>query len=267
MSDSLTELDPGHKPKARKQKAAPPAYKSFVSPLTTAFAKGSSGRQAPQAQTPSATTKSQAAEHGMQHTALPPIRKVKDFIKVKTGSIRDYMHQTHAPDAPSISPAQATLSCRLQLRNPHTLCYANASILMLLHCIELIALQVPTMTFLTKVGTLAVSRGQEMLLAQMHQFRQLSPRWEFNNEQKDASEYLHALFNQADDLQVVWDSRVTQDGVPRIALQGTHLVAMPLPQHGSRNLANRKDNSIVELPDSIQLPFHTNDRHIEWLEY
>ena len=297
---SLTELDPGHKPKAHKQKAAPPAYKSFASPLTTAFAKGSSGRQTPQALNPSATMAAQADVHSLQHAALPPIRKVKDFLKVRTGSIKDYMLQTHAPAASSTSSTQATLSCRIQLRNPHNLCYANASILMLLHCVELIALKVPTMNFLIKLGTLATSRGREMLLAQMHQFRQLSPQWEFNNEQKDASEYLHTLFHHTDDLQVVWDSRVIHAGIPRIALQGTHPVAMPLPLQDNRRIpllevveqwhiqqesaafvhaypviciqlnryiANRKDNRIVEIPDRVRLPFHTNENQVEWREY
>ena len=298
--EPLKEADPGHKPKARKQKAAPPAYQSFVSPLAVAFTKGSRDPAAPRESLPREACTPKTATHSVGSADLPPIRKVADFIRIKTGSIKDYMQQRPATSALQILPDQATLSCKLRLRNPHNLCYVNASILMILHSMELNSLEVSSLKFLTKVGTLAASRDQALLLTQMHQFRMLSPRWVFNTEQQDASEYLQALFAQTDDLQVVWDSRVLHEGVPHIAAQGTHPVAMQIPsqdnrrtslqdivahwhaQHDSasfvhmypiiciqlnRYLDHRKDNSIVEIPDSIQLPFHTQEQHVEWRNY
>ncbi|CAE7211370.1 unnamed protein product, partial [Symbiodinium necroappetens] len=125
-------------------------------------------------------------------------------------------------------------TCRLQLRNPHAMCYVNAGVLALLHCIEIGDIATPELQFLIKVGEKAATKASNLLLPQMQLFRRLTPEWTFHDEQQDTAEYLHAFFSGVMSLQAIWDSRTqTLEGI-RLRAQGSQPVAIPLTSAGGR---------------------------------
>ena len=230
----LDSIDPGHKIKAVKQKVQPPAYKSFISPLAQAFGKsGGTPNTSSSTTTMVAGTLTGMNSDSSHSVGKPPIRKIRDMLQPRTGNITDYFRRPSATATPTLPPQHVTISCQVRLRNPHNHCYANASILALLHGLSTATMEIDRLRFLTKVCLLAVAKNKEVLLSQMYLFRMLTPRWQLNDAQQDAAEYLHHLFSEVTDLQAIWDSRTDADGCPRIHTQGSHPVAMPIPRCSS----------------------------------
>ena len=155
-------------------------------------------------------------------------------------------------------------------------------------------------TILVQDWQARVTRGQTLLLTQMYEFRQLTPGWQFTSEQKDAAEYLRDFFQHIEALQVVWDSRCLQDGMVQLHSQGHRPTALAMPssparrtsldeliwhwhQHEhltafvhpysliclqiNRYVAGFKDTTIVDIPDSVMLPFFGEGSKVEWKPY
>ena len=296
--DSQDAAQSYHMPKPRKSEASA-AYKSFVSPLQTALQRGSqappSGLQ-PQLRPQSATT--------TPIKEALPVRTVASYRRAQAarGTIQQYFTSgcpsLHSADR-SAQTIGAPWTCRLKLRNPHAVCYANASVLALLHCVVIGNHSVPELQFLIKVGQKAAEKASTLLLPQMQLFRNLTPAWTFDTEQQDAAEYLHALFSRATRLQAIWDARVrTSEGI-RLSTQGSQPVAIPLSNGGGRDSLQTlvetwhqtqditalafyaplvclqigryvevgKQMNPVDLPDNVVLPVFDELSHVQWLRY
>ena len=173
----LDSIDPGHKIKAVKQKVQPPAYKSFISPLAQAFGKsGGTPNTSSSTTTMVAGTLTGMNSDSSHSVGKPPIRKIRDMLQPRTGNITDYFRRSSATATPTLPPQHVTISCQVRLRNPHNHCYANASILALLHGLSTATMEIDRLRFLTKVCLLAVAKNKEVLLSQMYLFRMLTPR-------------------------------------------------------------------------------------------
>ena len=220
------------KPQHRKTEA-PAAYKSFISPMQTALQRGA--RQSTSTSTSTLTMSSaQRPKPEIQPLILTP-RTVANYRQSQAtrGTIAQYFrHGAQQPSAPKLDISTTPWTCRLHLRNPQALCYVNAGILALLHCLVTGTHNAPELQFLIKVGENATNRARPVLLSQMNMFRQLTPDWRFTSEQQDTAEYLHALFSRTISLQAIWDSRTqTADGI-RLRTQGMMPIAMPLGLEG-----------------------------------
>ena len=103
---------------------------------------------------------------------------------------------------------------RLQLKNPHNLCYVNASLLALVFVFDRANLEPAPLSFLLLLMRKAAGRPSTFHLVQSLRFRNLTPAWDFDAGQQDAAEYLHALLQAQPLLDVSWDTRCeTPDGV------------------------------------------------------
>ncbi|CAE7413734.1 unnamed protein product, partial [Symbiodinium microadriaticum] len=299
MNTSLTQGD-DHKPVAPRKTEAAPKYKAFVSPLETAFNKGSHRDTKVKWSSPTQSTASSAAPK----PAALPIRTIAGMQQAKehAGTIKQFFQQRQDVGAemrPS-STHDAPWYCRLKLQNAGAMCYLNAGLLALLHAINQTA-QVPEeLRFIQKLGNNAAERGIALSLSRMNGIRKLAPNWVFSTEQKDAAELLHEMFSRMRDLQVIWDTRAaTVEGV-RLRTQGTLPIPVPMPytrdsvslqeiltawscagdeatalvasaelvcvQLG-RYHPQGKSFGIVDMPEALQLPVFQDDSSIQWINY
>ncbi|CAE7815852.1 unnamed protein product [Symbiodinium sp. CCMP2592] len=138
------------KPVQHKKSEAKPKYKSFVSPLATAFKAGADtiGRPAnkslDKAVLPLSSSETQTAHvvprHDDQATRRLPI--------VHSGKITDFFTASRGAGNHNNMAQQVHWLCRLVLRNPHNICYANCSLIALMYMFD-IAEQLPEpITFL-----------------------------------------------------------------------------------------------------------------------
>ena len=221
------------KPAAPRKHEARPKYKSFTSPMQLALAKGaqpcinaskvlSSMVKLPLKLTPPKTTDADTTQVGKEG--------------VVTKKIHPLFQQRQRPMAEHVEYSLQWLH-RLRLRNPHAMCYVNAAILALLLASldPAPALIVPELQFLLKLGKKAANELKDILLPQMHKFRQLTPHWVFDSVQKDTAEYLHAVFNTVSSLQITWDTRSFAADGTRLRSSGTQPLLVPIddshPQH------------------------------------
>ena len=182
------------------------------------------------------------------------------------------------------------------------MCYVNAGILALLHVCVRANLDVPEMQPIIKVATLASQRQQALSLTRMHHFRSLTPSWRFGPAQQDTAEYLYQLFQTVPALGANWDLRVTEDGEPKVSLQGIspiHLTLPLQPKHTLQELiefwhksaddpggitaltyafpivclqierytAEGKRKLAVSIPEMVRLPVFDEASNIVWKEY
>ena len=299
MNTSLTQGD-DLKPVAPRKTEAAPKYKAFVSPLETAFNKGSHRDTKVKWSSPTQSTTSSAAPK----PAALPIRTIADMQQAKenAGTIKQFFQQR--PDVGAEMRPSSTYGapwyCRLKLQNAGAMCYLNAGLLALLHAINQTA-QVPEeLRFIQKLGNNAAERGIALSLSRMNGIRKLAPNWVFSAEQKDAAELLHEMFSHMRDLQVIWDTRAaTVEGV-RLRTQGTLPIPVPMPytrdsvslqeiltawscagdeatalvasaelvcvQLG-RYHPQGKSFGIVDMPETLQLPVFQDDSSIQWINY
>ena len=292
------ELDADHKPQASRKFEAEPQYKSFVSPVLSALTQGGArGRH----KTVTMDTNQQAAlKVDEQRSKIRTIAEMTQ-ARANVGTIRQFFRpqpqQTHTRQEAN---AEMAWYFRLRLTNPHSLCYVNAAILALLHCIREAGLDPVELQFLQKVGIKAADRGINLLLTQMHRFRCLTPHWQFTAEQKDTSEFLHELFAHLHSMQVIWDTRRRTDEGIRLFTQGVQPVQIPIPNNPRQAplqaliTAWHQDNQDVtaltyhapvlvlqlgrysdqgksfckvDLPLEVQIPVFQDDSSVQWSDY
>ena len=190
-----------------KKSEAKPQYQSFVSPLATAFKKGS----LPTPQKPENTAPAKAATP-----------------KRITGKITNFFGRLAATSTAHAAASADHWLFRLRLRNPHMLCYANASILALMYAFESSEHAHAQLDFLRLLlRKAAVDKSTTFNLAASLRFRQLTPTWDFSAQQKDAAEYLRDVLQATSILQVTWDTRcLAPEGV---RLRDDH--SLPIRMH------------------------------------
>ena len=297
-TDEVQNMDQ-KKPQHRKTEA-PAAYKSFISPMQTALQRGARQSTSTSTSTPTMSS-AQRPKPEIKPLIMTP-RTVAEYrhSQATRGTIAQYFrHGAQQPSAPTLDMSTMPWTCRLHLRNPQALCYVNAGILALLHCLVTGTHNAPELQFLIKVGENAANRARQVLLSQMNMFRQLTPDWRFTSEQQDTAEYLHALFSHTISLQAIWDSRTqTADGI-RLRTQGMMPIAMPLRLEGEpeslqvriqhwhesqditaltvaapvvciqlgRYVDAGKLRNQIDLPEKVQIPIFDEVSRIEWREY
>lgn len=297
-TDEVQNMDQ-KKPQHRKTEA-PAAYKSFISPMQTALQRGARQSTSTSTSTPTMSS-AQRPKPEIKPLIMTP-RTVAEYrhSQATRGTIAQYFrHGAQQPSAPTLDMSTMPWTCRLHLRNPQALCYVNAGILALLHCLVTGTHNAPELQFLIKVGENAANRARQVLLSQMNMFRQLTPDWRFTSEQQDTAEYLHALFSHTISLQAIWDSRTqTADGI-RLRTQGMMPIAMPLSLEGEpeslqvriqhwhesqditaltvaapvvciqlgRYVDAGKLRNQIDLPEKVQIPIFDEVSRIEWREY
>ncbi|CAE7854043.1 unnamed protein product, partial [Symbiodinium necroappetens] len=301
QSDVMSK-DVDSKPVAPRKTEAAPKYKAFVSPMEVALNKGS--RSQTKVTWTSTTTTTATAPNQVPSNAPLPIRTIAGMKQVRNnvGTIKQFFQPRQEPfSAPSTPPAEhVPWFLRLRLRNPDTMCYANAGILALLHVAGRRTTFPEELEFLRKVGHKAAERNIELHLPRMNGMRKIAPGWDFNPEQKDAAEFLHVAFNNMSTVQVIWDTRKnTADGI-RLCTQGALPIPIPMPYtRGAvllQELINRwsrgddevtalttsaetlcvqlgryhmpgKSFGIVDLPSYVQLPIFQDDSSVQWQRY
>ena len=106
----------------------------------------------------------------------------------------------------------------LRLRNPHQLCYANSSTIAMLHILCLV--QSPELRSLVTLCKQATDTRVALTLRSQLVARSLTPRWQYNAEQKDASEFLLQYLQVSAAAWSRWESRRVEDGALRITDYG-----------------------------------------------
>ena len=110
----------------------------------------------------------------------------------------------------------------LRLRNPHQLCYVNSSTIALLHVLCLVqSLELRSLVALCRQA--AESRATLTLHSQLV-VRSLTPLWQYNAEQKDASEFLLQLLQVSAAAWSRWESRRVEDGALRVTDHGGRMI-------------------------------------------
>ena len=187
-------------------------------------------------------------------------------------------------------------TCDVVLKNLHSLCYVNASILSLFHCLHSLDANFGPLLFLRRILEQSVRKGADVLLVQMQLFRRLVPSWTFDAVQHDSAEYLHMLFEQTNFLSVLWDTRCsTPEGI-QLKTQGIMPIGIPVQGcdtlqdsinawHGhsditaivsetdilcfqvGRYTAEGKDTRRLRFSEPVQVPVFTDGLRVQWYRY
>ena len=198
--------------------------------------------------------------------------------------------QRSAPDADALSWTQRTI-----LLNPGVLCYANSSILALMHVGERIGVQDPRLDCLRRDLLQAQQRGRGVNLCSLSGFEALARGWRFRGRQEDAAEFTHHILT-ALGLRVLWQSRLEEvegvrvtDGGSMLFLQvpfsscslqelieawtfQNHVYALTgewdkLPVVLGRYTRGRKNQARVVFDGDLQLPVFGNGRDLRQARY
>ena len=122
---------------------------------------------------------------------------------------------------PRIVDARQPWLLQLRLQNPHQLCYVNSSPTAMLHILCLV--QSSDLCSLVALCKQAATAGTLALHSQLVA-RSLAPRWQFNAEQKDASEFLLQYIQVSAATWSRWESRRIEDGALRITDYGGRML-------------------------------------------
>ena len=95
-------------------------------------------------------------------------------------------------------------TCRLRLRNPHSLCYVNSSVCALLHLLQELDGGFGNLCFLHQAGIRSINDGTILNLSSNLMFRSLISAWRYADEQCDAAEYCMLLLEALNMLRCSW---------------------------------------------------------------
>ena len=213
----------GYKAPSMKQHEVAPTYKSFTlepTPLGQAFAGTALATKSP-ATVPSLVEHPDcvsASSHGRPGGVIPPMFRTRQAPPISSSEA----------DASSAPPTPIPWTGKLQLRNPHMLCYMNATLISVMHC--LVELQHPWshLQFLHRVCQRAAHESRPLLLSDLPKFAHLCRRWGFRARQEDASEFLLNVLLPAGQFNTLWEcKRITPAG-PIVADQGGLPIVIPL---------------------------------------
>ena len=112
------------------------------------------------------------------------------------------------------------------LRNPHNLCYANASILAMLHTLqdgELPRGLRPLRDAVQHCG------GVELNLATHFGLRSLFRGWPLDNRQRDAAEFIDFILGKVGYEHPIWEARVLGGGIHSVVDAGSGMLYLDLP--------------------------------------
>ena len=123
---------------------------------------------------------------------------------------------------PRIADARQPWLLQLRLQNAHQLCYVNSSATAMLHILCLV--QSTDLRSLVALCKQAATAGTALALHSQLVVRSLAPRWQFNAEQKDASEFLMQYIQVSAATWSRWESRRIEDGAPRITDYGGRML-------------------------------------------
>ena len=123
------------------------------------------------------------------------------------------------------SPVLLSWAFKLRLHNPHQLCYVNSSVTAMLHVLNL----VESTDLRPLVALCKQAANDETALALRTQLvvRSAVPRWIFNAEQKDASEFLLQYIQVSASTWSRWESRRLEEGALRITDDGGRMILRP----------------------------------------
>eukprot|EP00439_Symbiodinium_sp_Y106_P077393 s432_g16.t1 len=291
----------GTKQAAPRKTEVEPKYRSFVSPLQCAFAKATSMETARscsallEQKDPQAPSNSSRRVRTIASTQQAQLHAgtIKQFFAVRQDDTRRLL----APNTP------LPWTCKVKLRNPHSLCYVNAAILAIMHALRNHIHPGHSLQFLAKVGEKAAQRDVPLHLPQMNLFRKLVPSWTYDAQQQDTAEFIHHLASNVPCLQVLWDCRCrTPEGI-RLHSQGAIPIPLEMsePEKESTTLQALVDYwssskteagditaltypypwvclqlgryrpagklmQKMDLPDHVQLPVFSEDSTVHWLQ-
>ena len=188
----------GVKQQRPRQHEREPEYKQWTAEKTAiGKAFGATSKQARQAageitiqapgpcgqQTAIRQQQSQEAEKSKQtHSGL--LRYFSNIQRTRTSA---------EPGLPEREDRNLPLTCKVRFRNPHSLCYANASVLAILHLLHVIGQDFGNLEFLRQACSASVTADTDMSLTTNLMFRSLLPGWSYTNVQRDAAEYTMLL--------------------------------------------------------------------------
>ena len=134
---------------------------------------------------------------------------------------------------PPALPEDAAWTCRLKLRNPHKLCYMNATLIALMHGLSCHDHPWRSLQFLRRVGQQAADQSQPLLLRDIPRFAQLCRQWGFEDRQEDAAEFLLKVLLPASQFNTVWEQRSLTPEGPRLLDQGELPITLLIPEEAT----------------------------------
>ena len=234
LSSSADAAEADAKPPQLRSSAVTPAYTQVdnrSSPLATAFRAGAIAATSARSAAPASFENVEAASS--RSNSRPG---TADFINpdaaqnsnasgcVRQTSILRFAAAKGASASRSTSSssrAEHPWPFRLRLRNPHQLCYVNSSTTAMIHVLCLI--QSPELRSLVALCRQAAEAGTMLSLHSQLVVRSL-PRWQYNAEQKDASEFLLLYLQVSAGAWSRWESRRVEEGVLRILDHGGRML-------------------------------------------
>ena len=212
--ESAAEADA--KPPQARSSATVAAYKQFdvrASPLATAFRAGAatsrtpSGSIAPDISTFARQPEGQPGAHQVDTSTPAPGRAGSSGKSTQT-TIRRFVtpsRGTAGADSSAASVSARPWTFRLQLLNPHQLCYSNSSVTAMIHVLNMVDSE--DLRPLRVLCKQASDGGTALMLHSQLVMRSSVPRWVFNAEQKDAAELLLSFIQVSSATWSRWKSR------------------------------------------------------------
>ena len=170
-----------------------------------------------------------------QQTTAPPTSRLSNRTSSATGTVQQTSILRFAAAAPRHFARDATpWTLRLLLRSPHQLCYVNSSTIAMLHVLQQVSSR--DLRSLTALCKQAADAGAELLLHSQLVVRSAVPRWIFNAEQKDASEFLFQYMQVSASTWSRWESRRQEEGSVRITDYGGLMLFAEVEAEGATSL-------------------------------
>ncbi|CAE6911687.1 unnamed protein product [Symbiodinium sp. CCMP2592] len=130
------------------------------------------------------------------------------------------------PSAGSSAVAQPHTVATIRLRNPHQLCYVNASILAMLHAHGYLTMP----RLLEQVySVIRQVRSGELTLSAHFGLRHVFQGWPLDPRQRDAAEFTDFLLRKAGYAYVAWEARINVRGVRQVTDSGSGIIFLDLP--------------------------------------
>ena len=265
---------------ALRQSESRSAYKDFslgATDIAKAFARGGDSLKI-------AGPTAQSAVLGKSSGSSVPQRIHPLFLRAASAPATD--------SRPTAGPTNPW-TCRILLKNLHTQCYVNASVLAVGHA-RLWA-SIPPLQDVFMICQELMATDAEVLIAGHPSLSSLLPRWSFGHSQQDAGEFLVFLLSAG--LPPIWCSRVDELGIQQ--MDEGHMIFLDLCDGQScldqmisdwhlqhyvhalnfaadivclqlgRYPQDRKISTPVEIVDGVQLPVFVNRENLSvtWVPY
>ena len=170
-----------------------------------------------------------------QQATAPQGRPLSNRTPSATGTVQQASILRFAAATPRFFAQDAApWTLRLILRNPHQLCYVNSSTIAMLHILQQVNSR--DLRSLMALCKKAAADGTELQIHSQLVVRSAVPRWIFNAEQKDASEFLFQHLQVSASTWSRWESRRQEDGSVRVTDYGGLMLFAEVDAEGATSL-------------------------------